>query len=150
MAFVTNPIGIIGEEEAARMLEKKGFRIVEHNWRMGHLEVDLIAESKTEIVFAEVKARTGTFGDIRPEEYVDENKKRRIVAAANGYIKYHKVDKLPRFDIIGILVNPQTNEIMYRNHLENAFVPHVRTISSGSFNGQWKWGHRNNTIGRRK
>ena len=81
MAFVTDPIGIIGEEEAAKMLEKKGFRIVEHNWRMGHLEVDLIAENKKEIVFVEVKARTTMFGDIRPEEYVDENKKRRMIAA---------------------------------------------------------------------
>ena len=41
--FVTNPIGIAGEAEAAKMLEAKGFRIVERNWRMGHLEVDLIA-----------------------------------------------------------------------------------------------------------
>ena len=58
MPFVTNPIGIIGEEEAAKMLNKQGFKVIEHNWRMGHLEVDLIAESKHEIVFAEVKART--------------------------------------------------------------------------------------------
>ena len=53
------------------MLEKKGFRIVERNWRMGHLEVDLIAESRKEIVFAEVKARTTTYGGKMPEEYVD-------------------------------------------------------------------------------
>ncbi len=149
MAFVTNPIGIIGEEEAARMLEKKGFRIVERNWRMGHLEIDLIAESKDEIVFAEVKARTSTFGNIRPEEYVDEIKRRRMIAAANGYIKYRKIEKLPRFDIIGILVNPLTHEIIYRNHLENAFIPRVRTISAGSFSGQWKWTHRHKTIGRK-
>ena len=75
--FVTDPIGIIGETEAAKMLEQKGFRIVEHNWRMGHLEVDLIAENKKEIVFAEVKARTTTYGGKMPEEYVDEDKKRR-------------------------------------------------------------------------
>ena len=90
MAFVTDPIGIIGETEASKMLEKKGFKIVEHNWRMGHLEVDLIAESKHEIVFAEVKARTTQFGNIMPEEYVDEAKKRRMRAAANAYIKYKR------------------------------------------------------------
>ena len=67
MPFVTDPIGIIGEAEAAKMLEKKGFKVVEHNWRMGHLEIDLIAESKKEVVFAEVKARTTTFGDKTPE-----------------------------------------------------------------------------------
>ena len=146
--FVTNPIAIIGEAEAAKMLEKKGFRIVERNWRMGHLEVDLIAESKKEIVFAEVKARTTTFGDIRPEEYVDENKKRRMIAAANAYIKYRQIDQTPRFDIIGILVNPETQEITYKNHLENAFLPQARTIGSGSYSGRWRWFHRTKTIGR--
>ena len=82
--FVTNPIGIIGEAEASKILEKKGFRILEHNWRMGHLEVDLIAENRNTIVFVEVKARTSTFGDIRLEEYVDENKKRLYF----GYFGY--------------------------------------------------------------
>ena len=146
--FVTNPIGIKGEEEAARILEKKGFRISEHNWRMGHLEIDLIAESKTEIVFAEVKARTGTFGNKMPEEYVDEAKKRRMIAAANAYIKYRKIDKQIRFDIIGLLIDPDKNEVTYRNHLENAFHPHVKTVNSGSYSGKWKWFHRTKTIGR--
>ena len=132
------------------MLEKKGFRIVEHNWRMGHLEVDLIAESKDEIVFAEVKARTTMYADILPEEYVDENKKKRMIAAANAYIKYHKIEKNPRFDIFGILVDAATQEVTYRNHMENAFVPHLRSISAGSYNGQWKWTHRSKTIGRKR
>lgn len=130
------------------MLEKKGFRIVERNWRMGHLEVDLIAESRTEIVFAEVKARTTTFGNKMPEEFVDETKRKRMVAAANAYIKYRKIEKNPRFDIIGILVNAETQEITYRNHMENAFQPQVRTISSGSYSGQWRWSHRTKTIRR--
>lgn len=148
--FVTDPIGIIGETEAAKMLEQKGFRIVEHNWRMGHLEVDLIAENKKEIVFAEVKARTTTYGGKMPEEYVDEDKKRRMTTAANAYIKYRKIEKMPRFDIIGILVNPENNEITYRNHLENAFQPRTRTITSGSFSGSWRWSHRGKTIGKKK
>lgn len=150
MAFVTNPIGIIGEAEAAKMLEKKGFKVVEHNWRMGHLEMDLIAESKKEIVFAEVKARTTTFSGRSPEEYVDEDKKRRMVAAANAYIKYRKIEKKPRFDIIGILVNPNTNEVTYRGHLENAFAPRLRTIHANSFSGLLGWHHRGHTIGRKK
>ena len=148
--FVTDPIGIIGEMEAAKMLEKKGFTIVEHNWRMGHLEMDLIATNKQEIVFVEVKARTTTFGGVLPEEYVDENKKRRMVAAANAYIKYRKIEKEPRFDIIGILINPNTNEVTYRRHLENAFLPRLKTIHANSFSGLLGWHHRGHTIGRKK
>lgn len=140
--FVTNPIAIIGENEAAEILEKKGFRILERNWRMGHLELDLIAENRKEIVFAEVKARTSAFGNKMPEEYVDEIKRKHMVAAANAYIKYHKIEKQPRFDIIGIIIDAQTNEITYKNHFENAFLPQTRTISSGSFSGKWRWFHR--------
>jgi len=150
MAFVTNPIGIIGEAEATKLLEAKGFTILEHNWRMGHLEMDLIAENKKEIVFVEVKARTTTFGGKSPEEYVDEDKKRRMVAAANAYIKYKKIEKEPRFDIIGILVNPHTNEVTYRGHWENAFIPRMRTIHANSFSGTLGWHHRGHTIGRKK
>lgn len=139
MAFVTNPIGIIGEEEAAKLLQKKGMKIKEHNWRMGHLEIDLIAENQQEIAFVEVKARTTEFGNIRPEEYVDEGKKRRMTVAANAYIKYTKTEKSPRFDIIGIIVNPETKEVTYCNHLENAFSPSLRTFNANSFNGAWKW-----------
>ena len=144
--FVTDPIGIIGEEEATKMLEKKGFKVVEHNWRLGHLEIDLIAESKKEIVFAEVKARTTLFGDIRPEEYVDEDKKRRMITAGNAYIKMRKSDKALRFDIIGIVVNPETAEITYRCHMENAFAPTMRAVSSGSYAGGWKWHSRSKMI----
>ncbi len=148
--FVTDPIGIIGEEEASRMLKNKRLRVLEHNWRMGHLEVDLIAESKTEIVFVEVKARTTLFGEMLPEEYVDENKKRRMIAAANAYIKHNKIDKSPRFDVIGIVVDAKTEEIQYRNHLENVFAPQIRTTYSGSFSGNWKWQHRGKIIGKKR
>lgn len=144
--FVTNPIGIIGEEEASKILKKKGYHILEHNWRMGHLEIDLIAENRKEIVFIEVKARTSTFGDKRPEEYVDDIKKQRLTAAANSYIKYNKIEKTPRFDIIGILVDPETQEITYRCHIENAFLPRLRTIGKNSYSGSWKWSHKNHVI----
>ena len=142
MPFVTDPIGIIGEEEAKKMLEQKGFKVLEHNWRMGHLEVDLIAEDKKTIVFVEVKARTCILNGKMPEENVD------VIAAANAYLKYHRIEKQPRFDVVGILVDRNTNEITYRRYVEDAFQPRVRTISSGSFSGLWKWGHRNKRIGK--
>lgn len=148
MPFITNPIGIIGEKEATKILERKGLRVIEHNWRMGHLEVDLIADNKKEIVFVEVKARTCILNGKMPEENVDEIKMRRITAAANAYLKYHKIEKQPRFDVVGILVDRNTNEITYRNYVENAFQPKIRTITSGSYSGQWKWGHRNKRIGK--
>ena len=72
------------------------------------------------------------------------------VFAANAYIKHHKIDKTPRFDIIGIVVDAENKEILYRNHLENVFVPQMRTTYSNSFSGSWKWQHRGKTIGRKR
>ena len=142
MAFVTDPIGIKGEEEAAKMLEKKGYNIVAHNWRLGHWEIDLIAENKQEIVFVEVKARTTMFGDFRPEEYVDEAKKKRMIISGNAFIKHSKFTKSLRFDIIGIVVDPQTMDVIYRSHIENAFQPAARSITKGSHSSSWLWGHK--------
>lgn len=142
MAFVTDPIGIKGEEEAAKMLEEKGYTVLEHNWRLGHFEIDLIAENKQEIVFVEVKARTTMFGNIRPEEYVDEAKKKRMITSGNAFIKHNKSAKSLRFDIIGIVVDPKTMEVMYRSHIEDAFQPTTRAITNGSHSAGWLWGHK--------
>ena len=133
-----------GEQIAAELLEKKGFKIIQRNWKMGHLEMDIIAGNKTELVFAEVKTRTSTFRG-RPEEAVDILKQRRMVAAANAYIKYYSEERKLRFDIIGILMN-KLGEIVEITHLENAFQPKLKTIHTNSFNGQWKWHHRSKVI----
>ncbi len=143
-----NIVGQIGEDTACQMMKKKGYRIAETNWRFGHLEMDIIAINRREIVFVEVKTRTSTFGNKRPEEYVDELKRRRMAAAANAYIKMKQIELVPRFDIIGLLINPATHEILEQTHIEDAFLPPQRTIGKTSFSGQDKWHHRNRVIGR--
>ena len=143
-----NIVGNIGEEIACQMMRKKGFRIAETNWRFGHLEMDIIAINRRKIVFVEVKTRTSTFGNKRAEEYVDELKKRRMVAAANAYIKMNQIEQVPRFDIIGLIMNPLTHEIIESTHLEDAFLPPQRTIGKSSFSGQGRWKHRGRVIGK--
>ena len=137
-------IGQKGEQLAAELLEKKGYKILHRNWRMGHLEMDIIAANKKDIVFAEVKTRTSTFCG-QPEEAVDILKRKRMVAAANAYIKYYKEERNLRFDIIGILIN-KDGEIEQITHLENAFVPSLKTIHESSFTGSWRWHHRRKVI----
>ena len=130
-----NDIGKYGEEIAANLLTQKRLKIRERNWQLGHLEMDIIAEDRNTIVFAEVKTRTTLFGDKTPADYVDEAKKRHMVAAANAYMKYHRIDKSVRFDIIGILLHPDTHELQELTHYENAFLPPVRTVNSRSYSG---------------
>lgn len=142
-----NIIGQKGEELAAKIMREKGFRVVDMNWKFGHLEMDVIAVSKKEIAFVEVKTRTTSYGGKRPEEFVDELKRRRMAAAANAYIKFHKIELTPRFDIIGITMDATTHEVKEITHLEDAFLPPQRTIGKSSFSGQGKWHHRNRVIG---
>ena len=143
-----NIIGQIGEELAAKIMREKGFRVVDTNWKFGHLEMDVIAVSKKEIAFVEVKTRTTSYGGKRPEEYVDDLKRRRMTAAANAYIKFHKIELTPRFDIIGITMDATTHEVKEVTHLEDAFLPPQRTIGKSSFSGQGRWKHRNRVIGK--
>ena len=143
-----NIIGQIGEELAAKIMREKGFRVVDMNWKFGHLEMDVIAVSRKEIAFVEVKTRTTSYGGKRPEEFVDELKRRRMAAAANAYIKFHKIELTPRFDIIGITMDATTHEVKEVTHLEDAFLPSQRTIGKSSFSGQGRWKHRNRVIGK--
>lgn len=141
MAF-HNEIGRLGEDATCNYLQERGYKIVARNWRLGNIEIDIIAENDEYIVFVEVKTRTTTFGEVNPEQYVDEHKKKFMVVAGNGYIKHNKITKLLRFDISGVLWNRTTKSLQEIHYFEDAFRPKLRSIHSNSFHGQWKWHRR--------
>lgn len=95
-------IGVQGEERAAALLKKKGYRILEKNYRSPFGEIDIVAENKGFLVFIEVKRRTSSsFGDAL--EAVNKDKRRRIVRSALFYLKAHRCpDRRVRFDVVGI------------------------------------------------
>ena len=52
-----------GEQYAADFLAKKGFEIVERNYRYRHSEIDLIVKKSNWLIFVEVKTRNSySFG----------------------------------------------------------------------------------------
>ena len=116
-----NVLGKDGETAAVAYLEKKGYRIMHTNWRLGSYELDIIAQTADELVIIEVKTRSA--GSItNPEDAVTNQKIKRIIAATDFYIKYFDIDLPARFDIISILGNPPNFEI---DHIEDAFYPPV-------------------------
>lgn len=116
-----NEFGQISEDRAAAYLMARGYTIRERNWRLGHKEVDIIAQKNGELVFIEVKARRNDhFGDAI--EAVTENKIRNLVQAANAYVRYHRIDRPVRFDIIAITGEPGHQTV---EHIEDAFYPPV-------------------------
>ncbi len=97
-----NILGQIGEEEACRYLIRKGYTLLERNWRVGHLELDIIAECYGEIVFVEVKTRSNE--DFATAlEAVDEEKLENLRRAAGHYLHLHHLDQPIRFDVITVV-----------------------------------------------
>ena len=73
------------EELVAELFRRAGLRILARNWRCRHGEIDLIAEERGTLVFAEVRYR----GDSRfggAAESITAAKRSRIVAAASLYL----------------------------------------------------------------
>lgn len=112
-------LGKTGEELAAEYLRKKGYKILETNWRKGQLEIDIVAFKDETLVVAEVKTRsTNYFGE--PEEFVTKAKQKNLIRAANGYINEQNLDFETRFDIVSVLVKGSQYQIY---HIEDAFYP---------------------------
>lgn len=112
-------LGKLGEEAAKALLVIKGYSIIETNWHLHHLEIDIIARKDNRIVFVEIKTRSNDFTD--PVEAVDRAKMRRMVVAADAYINARKVPFPIQFDIIAIKgSDPASFDI---EHLEDAFFP---------------------------
>ena len=137
-----NEIGHLGEDATCAYLKSKGYKIVERNWRLGNIEIDIIAENKTDIVFVEVKTRTTTFADVSPEQHVDAQKRRFMTIAGNAYIQHNKIEKNLRFDIAGILWDKQAQAAADIHYYENAFTPKLRGIRESTYSGVWKWHRR--------
>lgn len=111
--------GFLGENIAVEFLEKKDYQIRERNWRKNHKEIDIIAETKNELVIVEVKTRASNYFQ-NPEDAVDLKKQKFLIEAAEFYVEENNIDKDVRFDVISILIND--NEIKIE-HIENAFAP---------------------------
>ena len=119
----SHTLGQDGEDFATEFLKKKGYKILFRNWKWGKHEIDLIAENKDFIVFAEVKTRTDDF-QMHPVTAVTKEKQRSIIYAADGYLqKFNFNNKEGRFDVIVII---KTDESFQIDHIEGAFYPTLR------------------------
>lgn len=107
-------MGRLGENRALKFLKRRGFKILEQNYKAPCGEADIIAADGEVLVFVEVKTRTSEkFG--APSEAVNYQRQKRYIKIAEFYIHtFNMYEKEVRFDII---------EIMGRqiNHIRAAF-----------------------------
>jgi len=111
-------LGREGEERACAFLKRKGYRILDRNYRSPHGEVDIVAARRGVLVFCEVKTRT-LGGMEEALEAVDGAKQGRIARVAEHYLAFKSpgVDRC-RFDVIALLKKDSKWKI---EHVEDAF-----------------------------
>ena len=115
-------LGTWGEAIAAEVLRSRGFTVVEQNYRSRYGEIDIIAENREYLVFAEVKLRKSAyFGAAR--EFVDARKQEKLRATASMWLEKHETSLQPRFDVIEIYApdGMQTKCPQIRQ-IEDAFI----------------------------
>ncbi len=112
-----NQLGKDGEQEACDYLRKEGYIIYHTNWHFSHYELDIVATDGNELVVVEVKTRSQDYL-VSPEEAVDKGKIKRIVSAADVYVRYFRIQMPVRFDIMVLIKKDDGYEI---EHIEDAF-----------------------------
>lgn len=120
-------LGDYGETEAAKLLKKKGYRILERNYAPEDGEIDIIAQKDGVTAFIEVKTRHTSDMRVakiepRPASSVTPAKQRIIINTAKIFLASHR-DTRVRFDIIEVYVTGEDKrwQVQEIKHLEGAF-----------------------------
>ena len=120
-------IGDFGEDAAVKYLKRKRYKILARNATFGKLELDIVAKTRTDIVFVEVKTRSveSLDGEMlygRPSDAVNFEKKRNTVNAAYAYLKENPSKLNMRIDVIEVYLdkNAEKPTVLKIEHLENA------------------------------
>ncbi|MGF1449299.1 MAG: YraN family protein [Opitutales bacterium] len=106
-----------GEREAARLLRRKGFKILARNWRRGRLELDLVCREGPVLVFVEVRTRQSG-ARIAGFDSLSRPKKQALKRAASAYLQAlrNKPDHF-RFDLVEV-TQSDTGDFLPK-HFEN-------------------------------
>lgn len=107
----TSQTGAQGEEIACIFLKRKGFRIIERNFRKPWGEIDIIAEKDGIVRIIEVKSITTIVNvlsreiDYRPEELVTRRKLLKVARTAALYMEQKKDNREYQVDVVGVLMD---------------------------------------------
>ena len=106
--------GNLGEEIAKKYLEKKGYKIIERNFKTKYAEIDLVTRQGKELVFVEVRTKKGElFGT--PEDSLNKRKLRKLWLNAQVYANRIHWKGDCRIDAVCIVLKPD-NTLDRLNH----------------------------------
>lgn len=113
-------IGNIGEKLAEKFLVKRGFAVLEKNYRKKWGEIDIVVQKDKVLHFIEVKAvshpPTQADDDFRPEENVHPWKLKRLSRAIQTYLLERKVscETEWQLDIIAVFLDLKNKKAKFR------------------------------------
>jgi putative endonuclease len=112
-----------GEQRATEHLQRKGYTILERNFRSRGGEVDIVARDRDGcIVFVEVKTRRNLAYGL-PQLAVTLRKQRQIAKGALTWLGRNRMhDRAARFDVIAVLLHDDA--VHKIEHIVNAFELH--------------------------
>lgn len=110
-------LGQWGEDRAAAYLQDKGWTIQERNLSTPVGECDLLARDDDQLVFVEVKTRSGSrFGS--PEEAVSRQKRHQLRRVARYVLATLEDPVSCRFDVVAIRLRGTESSL---HHIVGAF-----------------------------
>jgi putative endonuclease len=116
-------LGRLGEQLAADHMVRRGFEIVERNYRTRWGELDIVAFDGRTLAFCEVKTRRLATGRANPFDALHAPKRSRVRKMAGSWLIERSdrpyADEL-RFDAIGVTF-ARDGRLVAIEHLEGAF-----------------------------
>jgi len=110
-------LGQKGEQIAADYLQKRGYRILNRNYRVGHSDIDILATKGEYLIFAEVRTKSGDNNGM-PEDTLTKKKLNRMKKTAEMYIVFNHYEGLARLDAVCIILD-NSGTIMHLEHYKN-------------------------------
>jgi len=114
--------GKMGEDIACQFLTRKGFKILDRNYRKPWGEIDIIAEKGDIVRFVEVKAVSREslpdisreMSDYRPEEQVHPSKLAKISRTAELYMAHKEDSRDFQIDVVGVFLDTKNRKARCR------------------------------------
>lgn len=115
-------LGQAGEQLAAEHLERRGFAILDRNYRTRWGELDLVGFDGRVLVFCEVKTRRSGGSCGGPFEALGARKQARVRKMASMWLRERErpFAQMVRCDAIGVTVDA-SGRLVALEHLEGAF-----------------------------
>jgi putative endonuclease len=116
-------LGLVGEELAAEHLGRRGFRILERNYRTRWGELDIVAFDGQVLAFCEVKTRRSGGSAGSALEALGPRKQAQVRRMAGRWLterRQRPYANVIRFDAIGVTFDA-SGRLLALEHLEGAF-----------------------------